>query len=152
LLGLIYISRSTAEFNVGALRQLATTAAVKNKDLNVTGYLYFDQGYFLQYIEGHFQTIRDLMQTISQDERHDIIKILERDGLTKRKFPRWHMQYLSMNFMKLIKMEDILIENMLKMERMDIPADNTQALRFEKDIWSMVGNLAKAKEQLIQQY
>jgi len=52
LVSLSYVSDATEEFGILALMQLVDKASRRNKSLNVTGVLSFDNGRFGQIIEG----------------------------------------------------------------------------------------------------
>lgn len=50
-----------------------------NKDHNITGVLLYEDGFFLQVLEGETQLIKDLFQRIKRDQRHkDVLNILDR--------------------------------------------------------------------------
>lgn len=83
------------DFDDEALLELADSAAAKNEEVNVTGYLYYRDGTFLQYIEGERSQVEMLMGKISQDPRHELISKHVLPRISKLVFPHWYMRFLS---------------------------------------------------------
>ena len=148
MLSIIYTSDALEPFDVDSLRELALNAAIKNRELDITGYLFYERGRFFQYIEGNFEVTRNLLKIINKDKRHKIIKVLEQDGLEKRRFPSWHMQYLSMNSLQVVKKESIIIEKMRTMRALDIPSDNVKTQKMVNELWALVNVISKNQNLL----
>ena len=92
---IVYQSKATVPFNNEQLDELGRIATAKNALLGVTGYLCFYRRSFFQYIEGDAETVSDLMNLIAADHRHHVLRIHEDDSLLLRRFPAWHMKYIS---------------------------------------------------------
>lgn len=92
---LAYSSRSLVEFDDEALLELADHAAAKNEEVDVTGYLYYRDGVFLQYIEGERSQVEGLMAKIATDPRHKLIATHVLPAIEKLVFPHWYMRFLS---------------------------------------------------------
>lgn len=75
------------------MRELLEAAISKNRGSGVTGYLHYESGYFLQYIEGETAALRDTMERIAQDSRHTIFYRAEEEATPERRFPDWYMQW-----------------------------------------------------------
>lgn len=92
---LAYSSRSLVDFDDESLLELADCAAAKNEKISVTGYLYYRDGTFLQYIEGEQSQVEMLMAKISQDPRHELISTHVLPKIPELVFPHWYMRFLS---------------------------------------------------------
>jgi hypothetical protein len=92
--GIIYASQALADFDVAALKALEAQAAARNAGLGVTGYLYYEDKRFFQYIEGAHDDVTALMARIELDSRHDVRHLVYDDRMTARRFPAWSMRVL----------------------------------------------------------
>jgi hypothetical protein len=63
-----------------------------NAAIGVTGVLICEGSRFVQLLEGDEATLRDLLEKISRDSRHDDIMILIDAPIRKREFPNWAME------------------------------------------------------------
>ncbi len=90
---LMYRSQSliTAPRRRRELGDIFATARRNNKRLGVTGALMLSDDAFVQVLEGEEPTVRRLLATISADQRHQQIKVLEADAVAGRTFGRWAM-------------------------------------------------------------
>ncbi len=143
LLGILYISKAQIEFNTSDLVSLGEKASGKNQQIGITGYLYFERGDFLQYIEGSPEQVVALMKTIELDIRHRVIN-QEHAKVDERKFPDWHMQYLSPAKLREINMEHVMmkhLENFKGFKGSDI-------INPEEIILRMVDQLSSVKSKL----
>ncbi len=78
-----------------ALGELFTTARRNNKRLDITGALMVQGDAFVQALEGDEGAVRALYATISADERHDSVTVLEERAIPARTFGRWAMAEVS---------------------------------------------------------
>ena len=79
------------------LKDIVDVAKVRNKKCGITGVLFFQDGKFLQVIEGEESDLRDLMADLEKDVRHDNIDILVDTAVEMRGFNDWHMDSLALN-------------------------------------------------------
>lgn len=144
LRGLIYVSNALESFDADQLNELAEKAGENNEMLGVTGYLYYENKKFLQYIEGEPDALKELMNKIEDDPRHEIVSILRTDELEERKFPEWDMKWITKPMLINISMENILsgFILMLKMETVNPTPEN------EAKVWEMVDRISRFKFQL----
>jgi len=69
-----------------------TKACRESNRLNeITGILSYQDGYFLQYIEGPSKQIDRLIVKISSDKRHENIQLLMNSDIAQRNFSTWSM-------------------------------------------------------------
>ena len=93
-----YASKSTSS-KVDLLEDL-TNILKEARDFNhryqVTGVLYFADGYFFQCLEGECLTLKSLLlERLSKDPRHHDIKLFETKEIEYPSFPDWSMKYIS---------------------------------------------------------
>lgn len=70
---------------------LASKARTRNRSLDVTGMLLFEDGCFLQTLEGPPAAISALWSSIRRDERHDHIEVLSEHMAAARLFSDWDL-------------------------------------------------------------
>ncbi|PJI29806.1 BLUF domain-containing protein [Acinetobacter pseudolwoffii] len=93
-----YASKSTSS-KVDLLEDL-TNILKEARDFNhryqVTGVLYFADGYFFQCLEGECLTLKSLLlERLNKDPRHHDIKLFETKEIEYPSFPDWSMKYIS---------------------------------------------------------
>jgi len=88
---LTYKSIATASPSATDLRALVQKARVRNRNLGVTGMLLYENGSFLQTLEGPPDKLNALWSSITQDARHDHIEVLSEHMVPSRVFPNWDL-------------------------------------------------------------
>lgn len=93
LIHLIYVSKSSNAFSSSDIIDLLSKSRDRNRQLNVTGMLLYEQGSFFQVLEGEEDVVNNLFATICNDPRHtSIVKIIS-EAIFKRDFVDWSMGY-----------------------------------------------------------
>lgn len=92
---LAYTSDARGIFKEDGLLELAKSAAIKNADAKISGYLFFKDNQFFQYLEGSKDNIQALMARIESDERHALHRKFELGTIPNRLFEKWSMRYVS---------------------------------------------------------
>jgi len=141
--GIVYVSEMAIDFDSDSILRLADLASRANEKKGITGYLYHDKANFLQYIEGTTQEVKKLFAKIEVDPRHKIIAHLE-DTILQRKFPTWHMEYLTLDRLMEINMESVIISHMSYMKRI-AAIDNQSTITNDQVIWRMIDKLSQFK-------
>ncbi|MEI7795872.1 MAG: BLUF domain-containing protein [Methylococcaceae bacterium] len=91
---LVYASRATGNFSETDLIDILKLARLENEKAGTTGVLIYQDGYFLQMLEGNFSTLNTLFhEHICKDSRHDSIVTLFQEFKPKRDFPNWNMGF-----------------------------------------------------------
>ena len=140
--GLIYNSKSNVVFGKEQLHALVQKAVTFNQKHGITGYLYFDEINFLQYIEGQQDQIEDLMSRITNDYRHQIQQVIKFENVALRQFPTWSMHYLSEEELKRFKMEDLIISQLDYLRKKEALEIDSTMESEKKSIWRMVERLS----------
>ena len=93
LLELSYVSRATQDMGLLSLMNLLEEAVNRNRELGITGVLYFDSGVFGQILEGFPKKIETVWEFIRKDRRHGEIQVLSKETIQERKFSNWSMKF-----------------------------------------------------------
>lgn len=97
LMHLIYASRGARPLSKGEIVALLRHARGKNSGLNITGMLLYDEGSFLQVLEGEEAVVNDLFAQIAGDDRHDSIVTIINEAIPHRQFADWSMGYAELS-------------------------------------------------------
>lgn len=143
--GLVYVSNEEISFNAESLKELAARAAARNSELSVTGYLYYSEGRFLQYLEGEARTVEDLMARIAEDPRHQVATTLYDDTVSDRRFPTWHMRWLNAGATKHIELEGVLTDHLVFLQTLKEISPNNH--NWHPRVWSMIDKLAETQRR-----
>ena len=93
-----YISSFVQDMSDDEIEELASQAAKKNAENDITGVLMAKGGVFFQIIEGPEENIDKLFTNILKDIRHEkIITLGIQIGDLKRLFPNWHMKEINLD-------------------------------------------------------
>ncbi|MGY2052196.1 BLUF domain-containing protein [Methylobacterium sp. JK268] len=90
LIHLIYFSRALLSAEPAArareLGEIARHAQKRNEFSVITSFLLYEQGYFLQVLEGERNSVQDTFTRIGNDRRHRDVQIIEWREVAKREF------------------------------------------------------------------
>jgi len=92
-----YVSSAIREFTKPQLLALHRRSREKNQRLGITGLLLYQDGNFMQVLEGEEQNVRHLYETIYADPCHKDIYILFAETIPEREFPNWSMAFRDLN-------------------------------------------------------
>jgi len=94
---LIYLSSSVKPMNHDQLSTLLQQCRDNNHNNGVTGMLLYQNGTFMQMLEGDKQVVLDLYDDITKDDRHTgFHKVLAGD-IKERNFEDWSMGFFNMD-------------------------------------------------------
>lgn len=92
---IIYTSIATEKFAADQLFSIIQTSVRNNGNRDVTGFLAYKGGRFVQYLEGPENELHDLLAVIEQDPRHDHLTIVTDRNIRNRSFDSWRMERLT---------------------------------------------------------
>ena len=93
-----YISSFVKDMSDDEILELASHAAKRNAEKDITGVLMAKGGVFFQIIEGPEENMDKLFTNILKDPRHEkIITLGIQVGDLKRLFPNWHMKQINLD-------------------------------------------------------
>ncbi|WP_086619627.1 BLUF domain-containing protein [Erythrobacter tepidarius] len=88
---LTYQSRAVSRSTESELEQLVSQARRRNRSLGVTGMLLYDNGRFLQTLEGPPRGLKQVWSSICRDQRHCDIEVLTEHMVGSRLFSDWDL-------------------------------------------------------------
>ncbi|MFN3863426.1 MAG: BLUF domain-containing protein [Erythrobacter sp.] len=94
---LTYQSRAVSRPSPCELEQLVNEARRRNRSLGVTGMLLYENGRFLQTLEGPPAGLQQVWSSIRRDRRHREIEVLSEHAVASRLFSDWDLLLYSSN-------------------------------------------------------
>lgn len=91
LLQLTYISRICSDVSEHQIALIHQQAEINNARLKITGLLLMTDRYFMQLLEGDSAIVKSKYAKISQDSRHQEVRLVSERLVQQRQFPDWHM-------------------------------------------------------------
>lgn len=91
LVQLVYASKTTKDLTVDGIKEIVNLAAIKNKGMDISGFLAANFQYFLQCLEGERDAVNRLYRSILNDERHSELSLISFKDIEDRIFPDWNM-------------------------------------------------------------
>jgi hypothetical protein len=88
----LYRSHATVTFTEMQVQELLAKARLYNNTHQLTGLLLYDEGRFVQVLEGPESEVRALYARIQQDPRHAVVTVSEGPG-PGRRFGDWGMAF-----------------------------------------------------------
>ncbi len=73
------------------IQDIVAHSKKNNAETEISGVLFFHENRFLQIIEGEEDHLRALMETISNDNRHQDVRYLMDSDVKERSFGSWNM-------------------------------------------------------------
>lgn len=105
---LVYVSQAVRKMSADDLNAIHTTARTNNADIDVTGSLFYNGGWFLQVLEGPADTLSKLYAKIERDPRHKNSRVLYNEPATFRTFPRWNMNMTNLEHRQADKYDELV--------------------------------------------
>ncbi len=94
---LLYISQSDTEMDEQSLTQIVNVARENNQPVGITGCLLYQNGYFMQLLEGGREDVLKLMERVILDPRHKNVQIVAQGNEHRRLFVDWSMGFQDMS-------------------------------------------------------
>ncbi len=91
---ILYTSRASTDLPSDDVFRIIETSARNNPSRDVTGFLIFHRGQFLQLVEGERQALDELLGVLKRDIRHRDLTVHFREPAQQRCFPNWRMRRL----------------------------------------------------------
>jgi hypothetical protein len=90
-----YIGR--AEDIDDVLADIVVRSEINNLEFGITGLLFYQNGRFIQVLEGERDSLEGLMSILEQDDRHENIQRIIDQAIKKRAFEEWSMDSLNLS-------------------------------------------------------
>jgi len=104
MLQMIYTSEAKTKFSPAELQNLLLTARRNNDRDAITGMLLYEDGTFLQVLEGENDVVEATYQRIAADKRHHKIMLIARFEIDHRSFHDWEMGFFDASGGNLLKL------------------------------------------------
>ncbi len=92
----IYVSRrSDGVTDADVVDRIILPAGRKNRLLDITGCIWFDQSRFLQLLEGPREDVERVYREIQEDPRHTEVHTISAGPIAVRSFDRWSMRLVT---------------------------------------------------------
>ncbi len=141
LYALVYISKSLRTISEEDIRQILKSSQRNNRQCGISGYLYFNGTYFIQYLEGTREEVRSCFTHITRDERHDVLLYTD-TTIEQKKFANWSMRVLVDSPEGEVSLEDLMI---IILRQLPERSEQDQKLAQVKNvrIWQMIDRIAE---------
>lgn len=123
LIGYISESRIPEEEIDQTLEAIVSEAQLRNISDGITGILFFQQGRFIQLIEGYQSAVRDLTDRIARDPRHGNMHVFLDEQVLNRSCPEWSM--VSINLDKKSSLDHILLQHIGDIQKQSMKVEAT---------------------------
>lgn len=92
---IIYCSRNSIDPSArgASIEQILTTSRRNNARDGVTGALLYNDGLFVQTLEGEFEAVQAVFERIQSDDRHQDVVILQAETVDAPMFAAWAMAF-----------------------------------------------------------
>lgn len=135
---IVYLSQAKISFSDEALEELTRLSSENNDSLGISGYLCYQNGRFLQYLEGPIEPVDALVEKIKKDPRHEFLYYMEGGTSAKKLFPFWSMRRISDSDLSYLNMEHHVETNLLYLK------ENFSNKSVCTDlVWRQIENIAK---------
>lgn len=94
---LIYVSQSTQAMSEQALAEIGRISVKNNQPLGITGCLLYQDGYFMQMLEGKRDAMLALIERVKKDPHHGNFRIVVQGNVRRRIFLDWGMDFHDMS-------------------------------------------------------
>jgi hypothetical protein len=94
---LIYVSSACQSLTADEISELLDVSITNNALRNITGFLIYAEGEFIQILEGKKVDVEFIFDKILNDNRHHGIKFLVRENIKRRSFETWSMGFKAMH-------------------------------------------------------
>jgi len=94
LVRVIYCSKAKREISSGLTDDILKVSRNKNAQNHITGVLGRTNWYFLQFLEGNYKEVNQLVVNLAKDDRHNEFTLLEYCAISRRQFPDWSMLFI----------------------------------------------------------
>ena len=94
---MVYMSCAVKPMNYDELSALLQQCRDNNHKRGITGMLLYQNGTFMQMLEGEKQVVSDLFDVIRKDDRHTGVHIVLTGDIAERNFEDWSMGFFNMD-------------------------------------------------------
>ena len=94
---IIYCSTAKDSVTLETISSIVKAAAANNKEHGISGFLLFNQKFFVQVLEGESESLNHTYHKIVRDDRHEKLVILSLErNIPFRKFFEWDLAFVTL--------------------------------------------------------
>jgi hypothetical protein len=139
MLQMIYTSVASRKLPPAELKAILEVSQRNNTRDGITGMLLYEDGTFIQVLEGEDAVVESTFERISKDPRHGKILLIARLELEQRSFHDWEMGFFDASGGQLLKLpgySGFLNKRTVELERLD-EGDKAHEvlLKFKSGAW-----------------
>jgi len=90
---IVYVSSASKLFSEEELKEIVDISVINNTRLGITGMMLYNDGNFIQVLEGEEEIVKNRYSIIERDSRHSGILVLDHGYIDNRTFPDWSMGF-----------------------------------------------------------
>lgn len=94
---ILYRSVASEALESGDVFKIVQASAANNNAAELSGFLLYSSGCFLQLLEGPEDAVSRLIAVVQNDERHRDFSVLFDEPIQARSFPQWRMRRIATN-------------------------------------------------------
>lgn len=107
LVSLVYISSADPDVNADTLLDILEVSRRKNLENGITGMLLFQNGFFIQALEGEEAAVESTYSSIQRDDRHRHLIVVEKIPIERRSFANWSMGFKNLDQLDTTEVEGL---------------------------------------------
>ncbi len=146
---IFYVSEASVAGDAAAtaLKDIVSVAHRRNPENGITGVLFYENGHFIQAIEGETSAVRAMFDRIKADPRHRNMRVLIDQDIAERSFPNWAIDTFFVQYPELVNTETVaslnrVFEHNFSLNTRDLidfhkrmidEVDSFKILRFDED-------------------
>ncbi|MFQ3680580.1 MAG: BLUF domain-containing protein [Pseudanabaenaceae cyanobacterium] len=134
---LVYVSQARPNLGYPDLMDILEKSERNNKPVGVTGLLCFDDGWFLQALEGHRLAVSQTYNRIVGDHRHLNAELLDFSPIHQRDFLDWSMKAIQIGQDR--KEREIILRHSVNDTFTPVSMDAAQCLALMKELAAFHG-------------
>jgi len=138
LCALVYLSSCSSPMSEEELEALLRQAKSHNASANVSGILIYNDGNFIQYLEGPEPAVTNLFERIKLDPRHKNVTRLDFANIKSRVFGDWWMGFRKLSDEDAGRIKGEHDKKTIMMDALKIEDENHMAVIFKHCLQHMI--------------
>ncbi len=135
---IVYSSKSGSPMQTDDLQELLEHSRRSNAANGITGALVYEEGIFMQILEGDKDLLNDLMEKIRQDVRHENVIVLQEREVPAAVFVGWKMAFVSATPKQVAQWAGISTANEASESPHETIEDQNRTAQFAQDILALL--------------
>ena len=90
---IVYLSSASKLFTEDELKEIVDISVKNNTRLGITGMMLYNEGNFIQVLEGEEEIVKNRYSIIERDSRHFGMLVITDGHVENRTFPSWSMGF-----------------------------------------------------------